>query len=64
RCARLLAKPEYSSPPDEVRCWLGRCDGDSGRECHGEEDDGTVAENYREAQNSEKQERNYEKKAQ
>ena len=24
RCARLLAKPEYSSPPDEVCCWQGR----------------------------------------
>ena len=23
RCARLLAKPEYSSPPDEVCCWPG-----------------------------------------
>ena len=26
RCARLLAKPEYFSPPDEVCCWLGRRD--------------------------------------
>ena len=24
RCARLLAKPQYFSPPDEVCCWLGR----------------------------------------
>ena len=23
RCARLLAKPEYSSPPNEVCCWQG-----------------------------------------
>ena len=23
-CARLLAEPEYFSPPDEVCCWLGR----------------------------------------
>ena len=23
RCARLLAKPEYFSPPDEVCCWQG-----------------------------------------
>ena len=22
----MLAKPEYSSPPDEVCCWLGRRD--------------------------------------
>ena len=96
----MLAKPEYSSPPDEVCCWLGRRDravagrgavaelllaGDivtemllagalqrraigkmllagalwescwpgrrgraAGRECHGEEDCGTVAESHRE----------------
>ena len=23
----MLAKPEYSSPPDEVCCWPGRCGG-------------------------------------
>ena len=23
----MLAKPEYSSPPDEVCCWQGRCGG-------------------------------------
>ena len=29
----MLAKPEYSSPPDEVCCWQGRCGGDvAGRE--------------------------------
>ena len=54
----MLAKPEYSSPPDEVCCWPGRRSRAAGwlvrrgraagRECHGEEDDGTVAENYRE----------------
>ena len=62
RCARLLAKPEYSSPPNEVCGWTGRRDGKpsgrcgwqgrrgraDGRECHGKEDGGTVAESYRE----------------
>ena len=62
RCARLLAKPKYSSPPDEVCCWQGRrggapsgrccwqgrCSGTAGRECHGEEDGGTVAQSHRE----------------
>ena len=42
----MLAKPEYSSPPDEVCCWPGRCGGADGRECHGEEDCGTVAESH------------------
>ena len=27
----MLAKPEYSSPPDEVCCWQGRCGGEAGR---------------------------------
>ncbi|MGM9722008.1 MAG: hypothetical protein ACI3YW_05270, partial [Candidatus Egerieousia sp.] len=31
---RLLAKPEYSSPPDEVCCWQGRRGEEpSGRYC-------------------------------
>ena len=33
RCARLLAKPQYSSPPDEVCCWPG-CRGGSPGERH------------------------------
>ena len=36
RCARLLAKPEYFSPPDEVCCWPGRRSGAAdlpGRQC-------------------------------
>ena len=38
----MLAKPEYSSPPDEVCCWPGRYGGAfAGR--------GTVAESHREA---------------
>ena len=45
----MLAKPEYSSPPDEVCCWAGRRGGAAGRECHGEEDGGTVADSHREA---------------
>ena len=44
----MLAKPEYFSPPDEVCCWPGRSGGAAGRECHGEEDGGTVAESHRE----------------
>ncbi|MDD5962537.1 MAG: hypothetical protein PUC92_00985 [bacterium] len=44
----MLAKPEYSSPPDEVCCWQGRRGRADGRECHGKEDGGTVAESYRE----------------
>ena len=44
----MLAKPEYSSPPDEVCCWPERRGRAAGRECHGEEDGGTVAESYRE----------------
>ena len=44
----MLAKPEYSSPPDEVCCWQGRRGRADGLECHGKEDGGTVAESYRE----------------
>ena len=44
----MLAKPEYLSPQDEVCCWPGRSGGAAGRECHGEEDGGTVAESHRE----------------
>ncbi len=31
RCARLLAKPQYFSPPDEVCCWPGRRGGSPGK---------------------------------
>ena len=34
-CARLLAKLEYSSPPDEVCCWQGRRSGAADRRCGG-----------------------------
>ena len=34
--------------PSGSFCWLGRRGRDAGRECYGEEDGGTVAENYRE----------------
>ena len=44
----MLAKPKYSSPPDEVCCWPERRGRAAGREYHGEEDGGTVAESYRE----------------
>ncbi|MDY3134860.1 MAG: hypothetical protein SOW22_05485, partial [Candidatus Egerieousia sp.] len=40
RCTRLVAKPEYSSPPDEVCCWQGRRGTAAGR--------GSVAESHRE----------------
>ena len=31
----MLAKPEYSSPPDEVCCWQGRRSGAADRRCGG-----------------------------
>ena len=31
RCARLLAKPQYFSPPDEVCCWPGGRGGSPGK---------------------------------
>ena len=35
--------------PSGSFCWAGRRGGAAGRECHGEEDGGTVAESHREA---------------
>ena len=44
RCARLLAKPEYSSPPGEVCCWPRRLGEDAGRVHRG----GSVAQGAKE----------------
>ena len=47
----MLAKPEYSSPPDEVCCWLGRCGGAvAGREPSAQRTAGrgAAAKSYRE----------------
>ena len=47
----MLAKPEYSSPPDEVCCWQGRCGGAvAGREPSAQRTAGrgAAAKSYRE----------------
>ena len=44
-----IGKMLLAGAPCQRCCWQGRCSGTAGRECHGEEDGGTVAKSHRES---------------